>query len=79
MFYFSKGNEDCLYVNVYKPKGNVQNLDVIVYIHGGAFMFNSGGNHRPNYIMDRNIILVTLNYRLGPLGFDVNIFFIQDN
>lgn len=64
-----KGNEDCLYLNVYKPNEQLLNdLNVIVYIHGGAFMFNSGGRARPFYIMDKNIVFVTINYRLGPLG-----------
>lgn len=31
-------------------------------------MFNSGSAHKPTRIMDRNVILITLNYRLGPLG-----------
>lgn len=31
-------------------------------------MFNYGGLHRPGYILDRDVIFVTLNYRLGPLG-----------
>lgn len=63
-----KGNEDCLYLNVYKPNGSLNGLNVIVYIHGGAFMFNAGGAHRPFYIMDKDVIFVTINYRLGPLG-----------
>jgi carboxylesterase type B len=41
---------------------------VIVNIHGGAFMFGSGSEIGPKYLLDKDIILVTLNYRLGPLG-----------
>ncbi|XP_022913129.1 venom carboxylesterase-6-like [Onthophagus taurus] len=68
------GDEDCLYLNVYTPIDlNVTKKDlynVIVFIHGGAFMFNSGGTYGPKYILEReNIIYVSLNYRLGPLGF----------
>lgn len=42
--------------------------DVIVYIHGGAFMFGSGAMYGHKYILDRDVIYVSLNYRLGPLG-----------
>lgn len=39
-------------------------------IHGGAFMFGYSDMYGPGYIMDRNdIVLVTFNYRVGPLGF----------
>ena len=68
--YFSVGDEDCLYLNIYTPKLNQNaSLDVIVYIHGGSFMFNTGGLYRPDYLLDRDVVFVTLNYRLGPLGF----------
>jgi carboxylesterase type B len=47
-------------------------LPVMVWIHGGAFYLGSGNGqtdiYGPGYLMDRDIILVTLNYRLGPLG-----------
>lgn len=63
------GEEDCLYVNVYAPKiKHEAPLDVIIFIHGGAFMFNSGNTYGPKFIMDRDVIFVTFNYRLGPLG-----------
>ncbi|RZC33704.1 venom carboxylesterase-6-like [Asbolus verrucosus] len=67
---FVIGDEDCLYLNIYTPRLD-QNakLDVIVYIHGGAFMFLYGGFQGPQYIMDKDIVYVNLNYRLGPLGF----------
>ncbi|KAK9884283.1 hypothetical protein WA026_005235 [Henosepilachna vigintioctopunctata] len=62
------GTEDCLYVNVYTPKLD-GNLDVIVYIHGGAFIFGAGIMYQPHILLDRDVIYVSLNYRLGPLGF----------
>lgn len=61
------GTEDCLYVNIYTPKIHAK-LDVIVYIHGGAFMFGSGAIYQPHILLDKNVVYVTLNYRLGPLG-----------
>ncbi|CAG9865174.1 unnamed protein product [Phyllotreta striolata] len=64
------GDEDCLYVNVYTPTVDTKaKLDVLVYIHGGAFMFNHGGQTLPDIVLDRNVVFVNLNYRLGPLGF----------
>ncbi|XP_022918356.2 carboxylic ester hydrolase-like [Onthophagus taurus] len=67
------GTEDCLYINVYVPKEKINRedkLDVIVHIHGGAFMMGSGHSFAgPSKIMDRDVILVNFNYRLGPFGF----------
>ncbi|XP_072398062.1 venom carboxylesterase-6-like [Diabrotica undecimpunctata] len=64
------GDEDCLYVNIYTPKKqSSKKLNVLFYIHGGAFMFNHGGMFGPEIIMDRDVIYITINYRLGPLGF----------
>ncbi|XP_059610840.1 juvenile hormone esterase-like [Phlebotomus argentipes] len=68
------GSEDCLYLNVYRPDtaNTKKKLPVAVYIHGGAFTsFSSNpGTLGPEYFMDNGeVILVTLNYRLGLLGF----------
>jgi len=43
---------------------------VMVWIHGGGFSNGSGGSsmHGPDYIVEKDIVLVTLNYRLGVLG-----------
>lgn len=48
--------------------GGAPLLDVIVNIHGGAFIFGSGSDSGPKYLMDRDLVFVTFNYRLGPLG-----------
>uniref|UniRef100_A0A1B6E0H5 Carboxylic ester hydrolase n=1 Tax=Clastoptera arizonana TaxID=38151 RepID=A0A1B6E0H5_9HEMI len=68
------GDEDCLYLNVFTPSvphGKEKNdlFDVIVYIHGGAFMFGNGVLYGPRILLDRDVIFITVNYRLGPLGF----------
>ncbi|XP_044746714.1 venom carboxylesterase-6-like [Coccinella septempunctata] len=67
------GTEDCLYVYVYVPGENIDanaNLPVVVHIHGGAFMLGSPKMMaQPEYIMDQDVVYVTLNYRLGILGF----------
>ncbi|PSN36678.1 hypothetical protein C0J52_16276 [Blattella germanica] len=68
------GDEDCLFINIYTPKlpaGKPDDalLDVIFFIHGGAFMYGTSEIYGPRILMDRDVILVTANYRLGPLGF----------
>ncbi len=66
-------SEDCLYLNVWKPAGTAQKakLPVMVWIHGGAFVFGSGA--QPDFsgvqFAKQGVILVTFNYRLGRLGF----------
>ncbi|MGB7388656.1 MAG: carboxylesterase family protein [Pseudomonas neustonica] len=63
------GNEDCLYLNVYTPESG-EDLPVMVWIHGGAFVFgNGGGEYDPTRLVAQDVIVVTLNYRLGLLGF----------
>lgn len=72
-----KGDEDCLYLNVYTPAlpdkitGYNPNLAVMVWIHGGAFTVGSGNSflYGPDHLVDAGVVLVTLNYRLGALGF----------
>ncbi|KAF2904192.1 hypothetical protein ILUMI_01984 [Ignelater luminosus] len=66
------GNEDCLYLNVYVPDDKLDdksNLDVILHIHGGAFMIGDPSIAGPEYLMDRNIVYVAINYRISALGF----------
>lgn len=56
-------------MNIYTPTLDVEaNLDVIIFIHGGAFMFNYGGFQGPELLLDRQIVYINFNYRLGPLG-----------
>ncbi|NP_001295468.1 venom carboxylesterase-6-like precursor [Athalia rosae] len=68
-----EGSEDCLYLNVYaaiKTQSSKNDLlPVIFYIHGGAFTFGSGIFYGSKYLLDNDVIFVTINYRLGPLGF----------
>ncbi|KAB0795801.1 hypothetical protein PPYR_09862 [Photinus pyralis] len=67
-----KDQEDCLYLNVYVPKeqpSENDNYDVVVNIHGGAFMNGDPNLVTPGIIMDRDFIYINLNYRLGILGF----------
>nr|UUB32777.1 carboxylesterase COEC4 [Dendroctonus rhizophagus] len=66
------GSEDCLFLNVYTPKlCSNQFLPVMVWIHGGGFTKGSGGTDLfgPDYLVEKDVVLVTLNYRIGALGF----------
>ncbi|XP_061395058.1 uncharacterized protein LOC133330663 [Musca vetustissima] len=67
-----EGSEDCLYLNVYTKKlYSLMLLPVMVYIFGGGF--NNGAATRalysPDYFMQKDVVIVTLNYRLDSLGF----------
>jgi len=64
--------EDCLYLDIWTPAAATgRQLPVLVFIHGGAFM--SGSVSVPLYdgaaLARMNLIVVTINYRLGVLGF----------
>lgn len=45
-------------------------LPVLVFLHGGGFSGGSGDAlfYGPEYLMEKGVLLVTLNYRLGPIG-----------
>jgi para-nitrobenzyl esterase len=65
-------SEDCLYLNVWTPALDGKRRPVMVWIHGGAFTIGSGS--QPLYdgsVLARrgDVVVVTINYRLGPLGF----------
>ena len=66
-------SEDCLFLNVFAPEKGGEKLPVIVYIHGGGF--TGGCGHEKHFDCpvwaQKGVIGVTLNYRLGPLGFAV--------
>ncbi len=63
-------DEDCLTLNVWTPLANDDHRPVMVWIHGGGFANGSGGVYVANELASRgDIIVVTINYRLGALGF----------
>ncbi|XP_075972495.1 uncharacterized protein LOC142974214 [Anticarsia gemmatalis] len=69
---FIPGDEDCLFLNVYSP--NVTSdacLPVLFFIHGGGFKSGSGNvdSFGPDFFIRKDIVLVTINYRLDALGF----------
>ncbi|XP_069169364.1 carboxylic ester hydrolase-like isoform X1 [Procambarus clarkii] len=65
------GQEDCLYLNVFtsKPRQTEAELPVLVFIHGGAYFAGSASKYPPHALLNEDIVLVTLQYRLGVLGF----------
>ncbi|XP_073973703.1 venom carboxylesterase-6-like [Rhodnius prolixus] len=65
------GQEDCLYLSVYTPDINPkEKLAVLVQTHGGGFRCgNAGLKDNADYLMDGNVVLVNIHYRLGTLGF----------
>lgn len=69
----TNSSEDCLFLNLWLPAGTAPGakLPVMVWIHGGAFVF--GGGSQPDFsgvqFAKQGVILVTFNYRLGRLGF----------
>ncbi|XP_068633545.1 juvenile hormone esterase-like [Battus philenor] len=65
-------DEDCLRLNIFVPENLNSSLPVLVFIHGGAFEFISGNTdiiYGPQLLLRQGIIIITINYRLGPLGF----------
>ena len=68
----TRGNEDCLYLNLWTPaKSAAERLAVMVWIHGGGFRDGTGAMllHDGEELAKKGVILVTINYRLGVLGF----------
>jgi para-nitrobenzyl esterase len=69
-------SEDCLYLNVFAPKDRFGGRDfprghpVMVWIHGGALLVGESDGYDPTRLVDEgDVIVVTINYRLGALGF----------
>lgn len=66
-------SEDCLFANVWTPAvpAAAEKLPVMVWIHGGYYTvgFGSEANYEPFNLARRGVVIVTFNYRLGPLGY----------
>ncbi|XP_030636753.1 neuroligin-2a isoform X3 [Chanos chanos] len=75
--YIQNQSEDCLYLNIYVPtedamKGGEEDLSkpVMLFIHGGSYMEGTGNMFDASVLAAYgNVIVVTMNYRLGVLGF----------
>ena len=65
-------DEDCLFLNVRTPALDDARRPVMVWIHGGAFIFGSGSSPLYDgvpFVDGGDVVLVTINYRLGAFGF----------
>ena len=64
------GTEDCLYLNVYRPRSAAPNLPVYVFIHGGEGNFGGIRDYDPRGLAVRgDIVVVTVQFRLNAFGF----------
>jgi para-nitrobenzyl esterase len=63
-------SEDCLTLNIWSPGADEKLRPVLVWIHGGGWLIGSGRLHDGTPLATfGDVVVVTLNYRLGPLGF----------
>ncbi|WP_462410754.1 carboxylesterase/lipase family protein [Neobacillus sp. Marseille-QA0830] len=68
----SNMSEDCLYLNVWSPGADDKKRPVMVWIHGGAYLSGSGSSSwydGASFATQGDVVVVTINYRLGVLGF----------
>src|SRR6266849_3334775 len=83
-FGLASTTEDCLYLNVFRPArdhdddegadeeggdGREERLPVMVWIHGGALLVGESDDYDPVRLVAHGVVVVTINYRLGVLGF----------
>ncbi|BET00279.1 Esterase [Nesidiocoris tenuis] len=64
------GSEDCLYLNIYTHSLN-SSAPVMLWVHGGGWIWGTGSKiyYGPDFLMNEDVVLITINYRLGPIGF----------
>ena len=60
--------EDCLYLNIWRPAADTRRLPVIVWIHGGSNVSGNGNGNWYEAANRFNTVVVSINYRLGALG-----------
>jgi para-nitrobenzyl esterase len=77
-FGVASSSENCLYLNVFTPAGTqragtqrarARNLPVMFWVHGGSLRTGAGEEYNPTGLVGHGVIVVTINYRLGALGF----------
>ncbi|MFT3803799.1 MAG: carboxylesterase/lipase family protein [Burkholderiaceae bacterium] len=71
-FLVGPADEDCLYLNIWTPAADAGRRPVMVWIHGGAFILGAGSQslYDGAALAQRgDVVVVTINYRLGALGF----------
>ncbi|XP_047527154.1 juvenile hormone esterase-like isoform X1 [Vanessa atalanta] len=67
-----EGSENCLFLNIYTQSlQSDSKIPVMIFIHGGGFQAGSGNSDMlgPEFLIQHNVILVTINYRLEAFGF----------
>jgi para-nitrobenzyl esterase len=62
-------SEDCLFLNVFTPSHQRAGSPVMVWIHGGALVTGESDDYNPAKLVEDGVTVVTINYRLGALGF----------
>jgi len=65
-------SEDCLFLNIWSPAADGKKRPVMFWIHGGGFVIGAGSGdlyYGANLAKKGDVVVVTINYRLGPLGF----------
>lgn len=66
---YAVGSEDCLYLNIWRPRTGEQDLPVYVYIHGGSNNFGQASDYEGSMLSSKSdVVVVVIQYRLGPLG-----------
>ena len=76
-FGIASDTEDCLFLNVFTPPTPITGRDrddhllrpVMFWIHGGALVVGESDDYDPTRLVEQGVIVVTINYRLGALGF----------
>jgi para-nitrobenzyl esterase len=74
-FLGSIGSEDCLYLNIWRPKTSETSLPVYFYIHGGGNSIGSSAEvaYYGNAVVERsNLLYISVNYRLGAMGWFIH-------
>ena len=81
-FGIASTTEDCLFLNVFTPDSNAGAIGglrpVMVWIHGGALVDGESNDYDPTAFVKDGVIVVTINYRLGILGFLVHSAFAAE-
>merc|ERR1739848_617031 len=64
-------SEDCLFLNVFTPSLNesINGAPVMVWIHVGSLFVGTGAGYLPENLAAKGVVVVTINYRLGLLGY----------
>src|SRR5215467_4436304 len=79
-FGLASTTEDCLFLNVFTPsrhghhdedrdRDHSARRPVMFWIHGGALVVGESDDYNPQHLVEQGVIVVTVNYRLGALGF----------